>query len=334
MINSNFFKNKNILITGGTGLIGCYLTNHLTDLGAKVVSASIDSEERVMQVLNNPKLFKFVDFRNYEDCKNITKDKDIVINLMGIRESTQLGVKKSASAMSNFLICNTNIVSSSFDNSVGMYSFCGSINEYPPLKIRHEEQMWDGLPSANDRYVGVAKRVGEMQAEAYSIQYNSDIVKIIRPSNVYGPFDNFDPLTAHVIPSLIYKILNSTNNELIVAGDGSAIRDFIFIEDLIDGILLTLEKGRTNFPFNIGSGYGVTIKELVETIKQIVNPNIKIIWDSKLNSGDDIRVLDISRAKKHLAFNPKTSIESGLKSTLEWYLKNKDLAYKLGRTYE
>ena len=94
------------------------------------------------------------------------------------------------------------------------------------------------------------------------------------------------------------------------------------------------EKGKTNFPFNLGSGHGITIKELAETIRKIVDPNIKIIWDSELNSGDDIRVLDVSRAKEHLSFNPKTPIELGLRKTLKWYTENRDLAYRLGRTYE
>ena len=104
--------------------------------------------------------------------------------------------------------------------------------------------MWAGLPSAQDRYVGMAKRIGEIQAEAYSNQYNWKAVKIVRPSNVYGPFDNFDPKTAHVIPSLIYKAATSSNGILNVAGDGSAIRDFIYVDDVVDGILLALKSNK------------------------------------------------------------------------------------------
>ena len=334
MIKSSFFKDKKILIAGGTGLIGSHLSNKLESLGANVTAASIDSDERVIKVLNNPRLFEHLDFRNYKDCLKVSKEKDIVINLMGIRESTQLGIKKSASAMSNFLICNTNLVSSSFENKIKLYLFCGSINQYPPLSLRKEDQVWDGLPSANDKYVGVAKRIGEMQAEAFSLQYQSNIVKIVRPSNVYGPFDNFNPETAHVIPSLIYKFHNSSNKNINVAGDGSAIRDFIFIDDLIDGINLVLEKGKNNYPYNLGYGRGTSIKKIVNEIKNILNPDLKIIWDNSLNSGDKKRVLDIQRAKNDISFSPKTSIETGIRITIDWFIKNQELAYKLGRTYD
>ena len=274
------------MIAGGTGLIGSHLSNKLELLGANVTSASIDSEERFKKALNNPKLFKYLDFRNYEDCMKESKDKDIVINLMGIRESTQLGVKKSATAMSAFLICNTNIIQASCKNNVDSYLFCGSINQYPPLELRREDDLWEGLPSANDKYVGVSKRIGELQAEAYSKQFNWDAVKIVRPSNVYGPLDNFNPNTAHVIPSLIHKIFNQNNGELKVAGDGSALRDFIYVDDLVDGILSVIEKGDTNLPFNLGSGVGVSIREVVETILEFTNSKLKIVWDTTLPTGD------------------------------------------------
>ena len=180
----NYFKNKKIFIAGGTGLIGSALTNRLLTMGSLVISGSIDSKDRAKKVLNDPSVFKYVDFRNRASCDKYIKGSDIVINLMGVRESTQLGISRSASAFSAFLICNTNIIESSCLNNVKNYLFCGSINQYPNLANRKEDDVWKGLPSAQDRYVGLAKRIGEIQAEAYSKQYRWSAVKIIRPSNV------------------------------------------------------------------------------------------------------------------------------------------------------
>jgi GDP-L-fucose synthase len=333
-MNLKFFNNKKIVVTGGTGLIGAKICNYLSNTQSDVISVSIDSQERVKEVLSKPEIHRNIDLRNFDNCLNLFKGADIVMNLMGIRESTQLGVKKSATAMSAFLICNTNIIQASCINNVNTYLFCGSINEYPPLELRHEDDLWKGLPSANDKYVGISKRVGELQAEAYSNQFNWNAVKIVRPSNVYGPFDNFDPETAHVIPSLIHKIFNSNNGELNVAGDGKAVRDFIYIDDLVEGILNVVEKGDINLPFNLGSGIGVSIREVVETIIELTNVKLKIIWDTNLPTGDNKRILDISRAKEKINFKPKHSLSEGIKKTIEWYLKNKDLAYKYGRTYD
>ncbi len=331
---ANFFQNKKIVVTGGTGLIGSKVCNKLINMNADVTSVSIDSQDRVKKVLENPKIHKNIDLRDYQKCLDLFKGANIIINLMGIRESTQLGFKKSATAMSAFLTCNSNIVQSACENKVNSYMFCGSINQYPPIEIRKEDDVWNGLPSANDKYVGISKRVGELQAEAYSNQFSWDATKVIRPSNVYGPHDNFDPDTAHVIPSLIHKILNLNGNRLKVAGDGSAIRDFIYIDDLVDGILLVLEKAKTKTAFNLGSGIGSSIREVVDIIVKCSGKEIEIDWDKNLPSGDKKRVLDISRAKERLNFKPKISLKNGIQKTIEWYLNNKDLAYKYGRTYD
>ena len=331
---NSFFKNKKIIVTGGTGLIGSKICNKLSEYNSDITSVSIDSPERVKKVLNNPLIHRNIDLRNYSECLSLFKDADIVINLMGIRESTQLGIKRSATAMSAFLTCNTNIIQSACSNKVKNYLFCGSINQYPPLEIRKEDDVWNGLPAANDKYVGVSKRVGELQAEAYSNQYGWDAVKIVRPSNVYGPFDNFDPETAHVIPSLIHKSFSLDGEKLIVAGDGSAIRDFIFIDDLVDGIFSVLEKGKTNYPYNLGSGIGSSIKEVVNSIIECSKKKINVSWDSSLPSGDKKRVLDISRAKNELNFFTNHTLKDGIQKTIDWYLKNKDLAYKYGKTYD
>ena len=254
---------------------------------------------------------------------------------MGVRESTQLGVSRSATALSSFIVCNTNIIEAACSNNVKNYLFCGSINQYPPYSIRKEDDVWKGLPASQDRYVGMAKRIGEIQAEAFSKQYNWKAVRLIRPSNVYGPYDNFDPKTAHVIPSLIHKALNSKNGLLNVAGNGSAIRDFIYVADVVDAILLITRSKEINFPFNIGSGQGTSIKKIVKIIvKNLQDKKINIKWDNLKPTGDKKRVLDISRARKKLNFSPKIKIEEGIKKTINWYKENSEIGFRLGRAYD
>lgn len=335
-ILKNYFKNKRVLVAGGTGLIGAHLSNKLTSAGAKVIAASIDTYSRAKKVLIKPEIYSFCDFRDPLQCKRITKNVDIIINLMGVRESTQLGISRSATALSAFLICNTNLLDNACKNKVKNYLFCGSINQYPPLKIRHEDSVWNGLPSQQDKYVGLAKRIGEIQADAYANQFNWKVTKIVRPSNVYGPFDNFNPSTAHVIPSLIYKAHKLKNNgTLEIAGDGSAIRDFIYVEDCIDGILKVLMSNKINFPFNIGSGSGTSIKSLANVIlKEFKHKNLKIKWNKSLPTGDDVRILDINRAKKNLKFNCRYNIKNGIENTITWFLNNEKVGYNLGRTYD
>lgn len=335
-ILKNFFKNKRVLVAGGTGLIGAHLSNKLTLTGAKVIAASIDTYARAKKVLNKPEIYNFCDFRDVNQCKKITKNVDIIINLMGVRESTQLGVSRSATALSAFLICNTNLLDNACKNKVKNYLFCGSINQYPPLKIRKEDSVWNGLPSQQDKYVGLAKRIGEIQADAYANQFDWKVTRIVRPSNVYGPYDNFDPSTAHVIPSLIYKAHKLKNNgTLEIAGDGSAIRDFIYVEDCVDGILKALMSKKINYPFNLGSGRGASIKSLVQIILKVFkHKNLKIKWNKNLPTGDDVRILDTTRAKKFLKFKCDYNLENGIKNTVEWFLKNEKVGYKLGRTYD
>ena len=155
--------------------------------------------------------------------------------------------------------------------------------------------------------------MGELQAEAYRIQYGWDTISIVRPANVYGPYDNFDPENAMVIPSLIKRILDG-ERPLTVWGNGEAIRDFIFSEDVADGMLKVVEKN-FNLPVNLGSGKGFTIKELVDK-------SCEVIWDKSKPTGDRKRIMDTQRARNELNFIPATSLTEGLEKTINWFLKN------------
>jgi GDP-L-fucose synthase len=191
--------------------------------------------------------------------------------------------------------------------------------------VFYEDDVWKTFPSVNDKFAGWAKRMGELQAEAYRIEYDWNDISIVRPANVYGTYDNFDPENAMVIPSLIKRALDG-EDPLVVWGDGSAIRDFIHARDVASGMLLVMEK-EENRPVNIGSGIGCSIKEIVDVIISNMKNKPKVVWDTSKPSGDKKRLMDITRAKS-IGFKLVVSIEKGIKEVMEWYQENKDIVEK------
>ena len=319
----SFFKDKKILVTGGTGLIGRPLVEMLVEAGAKVVVVSLDYPSRA------PKGVKFIraDLREFSNCMQACKDQEIVFHLAGIKGSPAMTAKQPASFFVPTISFNTNVMEAARRQGVSGYLFTSTVGVYAPAEVFYEDDVWKTFPSENDRFAGWAKRMGELQAQAYKIEYGWDKISIVRPANVYGPYDNFDPKTAMVIPSLINRAL-SGENPLTVWGDGSPIRDFIYSKDVARGMMLAIEKG-VNVPVNLGSGTGVTIKELAEVVAKLAPGGpVKIVWDKTKPKGDKKRLMDTTRAKKLLGFKPIVSLEEGIKETVDWYLNNKDLLNK------
>ena len=315
----NFYKDKKILITGGTGLIGRPLVEMLVEAGAKIVVVSLDDPSRA------PKGVKFIraDLREFSNCMSVCEDMDIVFHLAGIKGSPKMTAKQPASFFVPTISFNTNMMEAARRSGVKHYLYTSTIGVYAPAEVFYEDDVWKSFPSENDKFAGWAKRMGELQAESYKIEYGWDTISIVRPANVYGPYDNFDPQTAMVIPSLISRVL-SGENPLSVWGDGSPIRDFIYSKDVARGMMIAVEKG-INVPVNLGSGKGVTIKEIAETIASFVpHGPVKIVWDKTKPKGDAKRLMDMKRAKKLLDFKPQYSLKLGIKETIEWYKNNQD----------
>ena len=313
----NFYKDKKILVTGGTGLIGRPLVEMLVKAEAKVTVVSLDDPSRA------PKGIKFVraDLRELSNCLDACRGKEIVFHLAGIKGSPVLASRQPASFFVPTISFNTNMMEAARKQGVSRFLYTSTVGVYAPAEVFHEDDVWKTFPSVNDKFAGWAKRMGELQAEAYKIEYGWDKISIVRPANVYGPFDNFDPQTAMVIPSLIKRALDG-ENPLVVWGDGKPIRDFIYAEDVARGMMLAIEKG-INVPVNLGSGTGVTIKEIAEAIAKLVPGGVKIVWDKSKPKGDAKRLMDVRRAKKLLGFKPTVSLEQGIKETMEWFLANK-----------
>ncbi len=309
---SEFYKGKKVLVTGGTGLIGRPLVELLARSGAEVTIASLDDAP-----IGLPNGVRFVktDLREFENCKNVCEGQNIVFQLAGIKGSPVATRTKPASFFVPTLQFSTCMMEAARLADVDWYLNTSSVGVYGPAEVFYEDQVWDDKPSTHDKFAGWAKRIGEMQAEAYAIEYGWNRVSIVRPANVYGPWDSFSDESAMVIPSLIKRVCGG-ENPLVAWGDGSPVRDFIYSNDVARGMMLVVEKGITE-PVNLGSGTGVTIKELAETVSD------NVVWDTSKPNGDMKRVMDMTRARA-LGFECETSLADGIAATKAWYLDHKD----------
>jgi GDP-L-fucose synthase len=219
---------------------------------------------------------------------------------------------------------NTNMTQAAFESNVKWYMYTSSVGVYSPAEVFYEWSVWNTFPSPNDKYAGWAKRIGELQTETYSKQYGWDRISIVRPANVYGPYDNFNPNNAMVVPSLIRKAQES--DVLEVFGDGSPIRDFIYADDVARGMLHVVENKITE-PINLGSGGGYTIKNLVDLVLKYSGRDIPVKWLTDAPSGDNKRLMSVDRMKKH-GLDTTVSLEEGIKLTTEWFLNNKEILDK------
>lgn len=321
----NNLTGKNILVTGGTGMIGRYLVDKLVDMNCNVTVVSLDDPSGLPENVKFAKL----DLTSFSNCINAVKGQDYVFNLIGIKGSPKMSRENPAKFMVPMLMFNTNMMEAAMREGVEWYLYTSSVGVYHPAEVFKEDDVWKTFPSENDKHPGWAKRIGELQAEAYSIQTGKNNISIVRPANVYGKWDNFDPNNAMVIPSLINRIV-SGESPLTCWGDGTPIRDFIYAGDCATAMIKLVQDGITE-PVNLGSGTGITIKELAETIRDIYNKDVDIVWDTDKPKGDAKRIMDTSRAESH-GITSQTSLYDGLKETIDWFMDNKDL-YKTRNNY-
>lgn len=312
---------KKVLVTGGTGMIGRALVDKLIKKNCEITIASIDRPNVTDELLKATE-FTFCDLRDFQETKNLAKNKDVVFHLAGIKGSPKMTAEKPSTFFTNTLMFNLNMMESARIAGVKRYLFTSSVGVYSPSDIFVEDDVWTTFPSDNDRFAGYAKRMGELQAAANQLEYGWKAVSIVRPANVYGPFDNFDSATGMVIPSLISRFA-SEEHPIKIWGDGTAVRDFIYCEDVANGMIDVIEKNYT-LPVNLGSGAGTRISEIAEILLEIF-PNKEIIWDSKMPKGDDIRLMDTTRAES-IGIKSKIDIKQGLTKTVDWYLNHRELS--------
>lgn len=314
------FENQKVLVTGGSGMIGRSLVNLLLKRGAIVTIADLTKPVDLPEGVE----FTQVDLRFFDNCLDICKGKDYVFHLAGVKGSPKMCIEQPVDFMVPMLQFNTNMTQAAFESNVKWYLYTSSVGVYSPAEVFYEESVWETFPSPNDKYAGWAKRIGELQTETYSKQYGWDKISIVRPANVYGPYDNFNPNNAMVVPSLIRKAQES--DVLEVFGDGSPIRDFIYSDDVARGMLHVVENKITD-PINLGSGGGYSIKNLVELVLKYSGRDIPVKWLTDAPSGDSKRLMSVDRMKKY-GLETTISLEEGIKLTTEWFLNNKEILDK------
>ena len=306
-----------MLVAGGTGLIGIPLVELLVEEGAEVLIVSLDDPSRA-----HPRAeFRRVNLLDFRNCMDSCRGRGYVFNLLCVKGSPAVTATKPASFFVPHLTFNTNLMEAARQSGAQGFLFTSSLAVYGPAAVFCEDDVWRTFPSENDKFAGWAKRMGELQAEAYRIEYGWGDVSVVRPANVYGPYDNFGLENAMVIPSLIRRAV-SGENPLCVWGNGSQVRDFIHARDVARGMLL-VAKSNERRPVNLGSGVGVSIRELVAVIVGNLGRTTEVIWDTSKASGDTQRVLDTSRARD-IGFRPSISLEEGIRETMEWFKENRN----------
>ena len=306
------FAAKNVLVTGGSGLIGRQVIDLLADAGAYLRSVSLD------HIVANSKVEHIVgDLADFDFCKEIARDMDYIFHLAGVQGTVQTSSSKLASHFVPTLMMNTNMLEAARLSKVKKLVYTSSIGAYAEGSIlRERDYKVESMPMS---FAGWAKRMAELQIYSYKMQYGIETFSIVRLSNIYGPGDNFNPDTAMVIPSLMYRIF-AGEDPLVVWGDGSVIRDFLYSRDAAEGIVLALHHGTAGGFINIGSGKGCQIQEIINALQSFINFNYS--FDPAKPSGAPVRVMDITKAKDLLGFVPSTDLTTGLKLTWEWFVNH------------
>ncbi len=292
------FDNKNILVTGANGMIGHQLVKLLKEKGADVTETDLPD-----------------DLRDRDVCKGVCEGQDIVFHLAGIKGSPIRCMESPATFSVPMIQFNANMVEAAYNANVEWFLYTSSVGVYHPAEVFYEDDVWKTFPSENDWYPGWAKRIGELNVQSYMEEYRWNKCSIVRPANVYGPYDNFGQYSM-VIPSLIKKAIESKDGKLHVWGDGSPIRDFIYSEDCAMGMLHMVEN-RVTDPVNIASGTGISIGLIAEIISY--HFNLSVVYDVTKPNGDLRRQLSTDRAESY-GFSPTTNLETGIKKTIDWYL--------------
>ena len=311
--NNSDGTSQRSLVTGGTGLIGRMVVKLLREKGDHVTTVSMDSLS-----VEGATHHVQTDLTDYDACLSVTQGVDAIYHLAGIKGSLRMTEQHPASFMVPMLRFNTNLLEAARLNGIEKLVYTSSIGAYSPAEVFFESEGFDGEPM--DMFPGWAKRVGEVQVQAYRREFGLDWA-VVRPSNVYGPGDNFDPSNAMVIPSLMARIKGG-ENPLTVWGDGTAVRDFAYSEDVARGIVAAAQRGTRGSFVNLGAGQGYSIRELLETMHDFMDFEFR--FDPSRPSGFPRRVMDISRARDWLGYEPQVSLREGLERTWSWYLSNSD----------
>ena len=305
-----YLDSKNVVVTGGAGFLGRHVVEKLRSAGCKDVFVPRSDEYDLAKQADIIRLLE-------------AADPDMVIHLAAVVGGIGANRLHPGSFFYQNLIMGIQLMEQARLRGVSKFVTAGTICSYPkftPVPFK-EEDLWNGYPEETNAPYGLAKKMLIVQAQAYRAEYNFNAINPMLV-NLYGPGDNFDPVSSHVIPALIRKCIEAIeggDDKIEVWGTGKATREFLYVEDAAEAIVLAAEKWDSPDPINIGTGKEISIKDLVELIARICGFEGKIEWDASKPDGQPRRCLDVSNANEHLGFVARTDFETGLRRTVEWY---------------
>jgi GDP-L-fucose synthase len=307
---NNFWGDQQILVTGGAGFLGSRVVDRLRRAGARRI--------RVPRSAN-------CDLRKSENCDQVVQGVDLVIHLAAAVGGIGFNRENPGMLFYDNLIMGAQLMEAARQSGVRKFVAVGTVCAYPkftPVPFR-EEDLWNGYPEETNAPYGLAKKMLLVQAQAYRQQYGFNAIYLL-PVNLYGPGDNMDPASSHVIPALIRKFVDARDHNaptVEVWGDGSASREFLYVDDAADGIVLAAERYDAPEPVNLGAGREITIKELVRMLTGIIGYRGTIVWDTTKPNGQPRRALNVERAARAFEFRARTDFQQGLEATVSWWEK-------------
>ncbi len=320
-MSNSFWQDKRVIVTGGAGFLGSFVIAALKERGATdIFVPRIDDYD-----LTDRNSIK----RLFDDTlgDGFNAEMMVIIHLAANVGGIGANREHPAEFFYDNLMMGVELMHRAWQRDVGKFVAIGTVCAYPkftPVPFK-EENLWDGYPEETNAPYGLAKKMMLVQAQAYRQQYDFNAIYLL-PVNLYGPGDNFNLQTSHVIPALIRKAIEAQergDKELVAWGDGSPTREFLYVEDAADGIVTAAEKYNNSEPVNLGSGYEISIKDLTEMIIRLTGFEGKLDWDTEKPNGQPRRGLDVSRAKEYFGWQAQVPFEEGMRRTIEWFRENR-----------
>jgi GDP-L-fucose synthase len=306
-------KNKRILVTGGAGFLGRQVIDQLCQAGADRAKITVPRS-------------RDYDLRIWENCQRAVDQQDIIIHLAAHVGGIGLNREKPAELFYDNLIMGTQLIHAAYQAVIEKFVCVGTICAYPkftPVPFK-EDDLWNGYPEETNAPYGIAKKALLVQLQSYRQQYGFNGIYLL-PVNLYGPEDNFNTESSHVIPALIRKVHEAQirgDKQLPVWGDGSPTREFLYSEDAARGIVMGTQSYNQSEPINLGTGYEISIRDLITLVCELMEFEGEIVWETDKPNGQPRRCLDTERAKQAFNFTAEVDFRQGLKNTIEWYRQN------------
>lgn len=305
-----FWSGRRVVVTGGAGFLGSFVVEQLTALEPAAIVVPRSST---------------YDLRERDAIRQLLADArpDLIVHIAARVGGIGANREHPADFFYDNLMMGVQLMHESWQAGVAKFVALGTVCAYPkytPVPF-HEDDLWNGYPEETNAPYGLAKKMMLVQSQGYREQYGFNSIFLL-PVNLYGPRDNFDLHSSHVIPALIRKCLEARDTgaaEIVAWGDGSPTREFLYVEDAAEGILLAAERYNSSDPVNLGSSYEISIKDLTETIVRLTGFTGQVVWDSSKPNGQPRRKLDVARARERFGFASRTTFEEGLRRTIAWY---------------